>query len=201
MILENQKLIHLLITVGMVILLFLGINKQFENYKTNLYVEETAQELKKLTDRTLNKVNLEHVKCLATNIYYEASGEPFMGQVAVARVVMNRIKHGFASNPCRVIYQTTTVPDLDSEQGVKKICQFSWVCENKAEPNKNSPIYKQAEDIARKVLIENKWVDVIPSNVLFFHNNEVNPQWTYKRVMEIGNHIFYSKKSKNEEKS
>lgn len=138
------------------------------------------------------EVNPEYIRCLATNIYWEAAAEPFMGQVAVARVVMNRVKHGFASNPCRVIYQKNTVADLDNPKGVKHRCQFSWVCQGKGTPPKNQK-YATAEQIAKEVLEENKWSDQIPGNVLFFHSTSVNPGWGYKKTMAIGNHIFYSK--------
>lgn len=137
-------------------------------------------------------VNLEHLHCLANNIYHEAGGEPFMGQVAVARVVMNRIKHGFASNPCRVIYQSTTVSDPENPEETKRICQFSWVCDDKSPPSKNNPTYKQALHIAKKILEEDKWSDDIPNNILFFHNTSVNPLWKYQKSMTIGNHVFYS---------
>jgi spore germination cell wall hydrolase CwlJ-like protein len=66
------------------------------------------------------------------------------------------------------------------------------VCEGKTTPTRNST-YLQAEEIARKVLSENKWQDVLPSNVLFFHNKTVNPQWQYHPVVTIGNHVFYTK--------
>lgn len=31
------------------------------------------------------------IKCLALNIYHEVRGEPIIGQVAVAKVVLNRV--------------------------------------------------------------------------------------------------------------
>lgn len=162
-------------------------------HNQNLLQQQITQEAIILKNKALKAVNPEHLRCLATNIYHEAGGEPFMGQVAVARVVMNRIKYGFANNPCTVTYQKTIVPDLNDPDGVKTICQFSWVCQNKSSPSKNNPIYKQAEQIAFKVLSENKWHDIIPNNVLFFHNSSVDPNWKYKEFMTIGNHIFYSK--------
>lgn len=171
-------------------------------YNIDIYIAEkraaeyaliAANEAKLLAARTVKAINPEHIRCLATNIYHEAGSEPFMGQVAVARVVVNRIKSGFASTPCKVVYQTTTVPDLDSTDGLKKICQFSWVCQGKGTPARDQN-YIQAENIAKQVLGENKWRDEIPSNILFFHNNTVDPGWGYRRVMVIGNHAFYSKK-------
>jgi spore germination cell wall hydrolase CwlJ-like protein len=134
----------------------------------------------------------EQIKCMAVNIYHEAGGEPYMGQVAVARVVMNRVLHGFASNPCKVIYQMTTRWNPNTERSTTH-CQFSWVCQHKKEPHKDNPIYVQAEEIARQILDENKWKDEISSDLLFFHNNKVNPRWPYYEKLIIGNHVFYSK--------
>jgi spore germination cell wall hydrolase CwlJ-like protein len=164
----------------------------FESYRMAVYAEQSAAEVVTLAKKTIRSVNVEHIRCLATNIYWEARSEPFMGQVAVARVVMNRIKHGFAPNPCKVIYQSITVQDKEDPNETKKICQFSWVCEGKTTPTRNST-YLQAEEIARKVLSENKWQEVLPSNVLFFHNKTVNPQWQYHPAVTIGNHVFYTK--------
>lgn len=165
---------------------------QYDLYKLEQFTIETTAEVTKLAKKTLKPINMEHLKCLATNIYHEAGSEPLMGQVAVARVVMNRIKHGFGNNPCKVIYQANLVPDTENET-YKKVCQFSWVCEGKTTPVRNIT-YINAEKIARQVLLENKWKDDIPNNILFFHNTTVNPGWNYKQVMTIGNHIFYSKK-------
>ena len=140
----------------------------------------------------------DQIKCMAHNIYYEAGGESHMGQIAVARVVMNRVLHGFAENPCKVIYQTTRKVNVETERATIH-CQFSWVCHGKLQPDTDSKRYKIAEEIAEQVIHEDKWVDEIPDNVLFFHNKNVNPSWPYKTAMIIGNHIFYShgKEKKN----
>lgn len=149
-------------------------------------------EAKRFQAKSLAAVNAEYLRCMATNIYYEAGNEPFMGQVMVARVVMNRIKYGFAKNPCSVIYDHTTKFDTETNSS-KKICQFNWTCEEKQFPINNAS-YRQAEYIARRVLAENAWSDIVPNNVLFFHNQTVNPNWNYEKVATIGNHTFYSKK-------
>lgn len=133
----------------------------------------------------------EQIKCMAHNIYYESGGEPHAGQVAVARVVMNRVLHGFAPSPCKVIYQTTRRYDAKTEKAVI-MCQFSWVCQGKKSPDVNSERYKTAEAIAIQVLHEDKWKDDVPNNVLFFHNHTVKPGWKYKDAFVIGNHRFYA---------
>jgi spore germination cell wall hydrolase CwlJ-like protein len=149
-------------------------------------------------------VDPKQLNCLAKNIFYEAGGEPLSGQAAVARVVMNRITHGFGKNPCAVVYQTTHVDKLiDDEVQKVKLCQFSWVCEGKGDPNIHSTRYKQAEQVAYDVLAYDAYADVVPKTTLFFHNLSVDPLWPYKQVAKIGNHIFYSKhkKPKNTQKT
>jgi spore germination cell wall hydrolase CwlJ-like protein len=149
-------------------------------------------------------VDIKQWQCLAENIYYEAGSESITGKAAVARVVMNRVRHGFASTPCNVIYQTTMITKINEEtlDAYKvKMCQFSWVCENKKKPNMNDPRYIQAKEIAYEVLAYDAYHEVLPRTALFFHNLTVDPFWPYKQVAKIGNHIFYSKqKVKHNEK-
>jgi spore germination cell wall hydrolase CwlJ-like protein len=146
-------------------------------------------------------VDPKQLTCMAKNIFYEAGSESLNGQAAVARVVMNRIAHGFGKDPCAVIYQASYVDKLiDDEMQKVKLCQFSWVCEGKNEPNKNSTKYKQAEQVAYDVLAHDAYTDVVPKSTLFFHNLSVDPLWPYKQVAKIGNHIFYSKAKKPTQK-
>jgi len=147
-------------------------------------------------------VDPKQLTCMAKNIFYEAGSESLNGQAAVARVVMNRIAHGFGKDPCAVIYQASYVDKLiDDEMQKVKLCQFSWVCEGKNEPNKNSTKYKQAEQVAYDVLAHDAYTDVVPKSTLFFHNLSVDPLWPYKQVAKIGNHIFYSKVKKPTQKT
>jgi len=135
-------------------------------------------------------VDPKQIICMATNIFYEAGGESTAGKAAVARVTLNRVNSGFANTPCNVVYQTTVRDD-------RKLCQFSWVCEGKGNPNKNSQSYQASLQVAYDVLVLDKYKDVVPKNTLFFHNTSVEPNWEhYERVQVIGNHIFYSKKKK-----
>ena len=147
-------------------------------------------------------VDPKQLNCLAKNIFYEAGSESLSGQAAVARVVMNRIAHGFGKNPCAVVYQVSHVDKLvDDEIRKVKLCQFSWVCEEKGDPNKNSSRYKQAEQVAYDVLAYDAYTDVVPKSALFFHNLTVDPLWPYKQVAKIGNHIFYSRAKKSTQKT
>jgi spore germination cell wall hydrolase CwlJ-like protein len=187
--------------ISFFVFLLVGLIMAFSHYsyrqeqKRLEFVEQQKQEALQAAEKAdkYKKLNLEQVRCMALNIYHEAGSEPFMGQVAVARVVMNRVRHGFASTPCKVIYQAHYVPHPEDPDEQRKLCQFSWVCEGKQAPHHTNARYRQAEKIAKEVLAENSWQDAIPSNVLFFHNSSVNPGWVYNRAMTIGNHVFYSK--------
>jgi spore germination cell wall hydrolase CwlJ-like protein len=144
----------------------------------------------------IKQVDMKQLKCLADNIYYEAGSETTDGKAAVARVVMNRIQHGFANSPCNVIYQTTLVKRLDEDtlsEYYVRLCQFSWVCEKNKAVNENDPRYQKSKEIAYDVLVKDAYADVVPKSTLFFHNLTVDPLWPYRQVAKIGNHIFYSK--------
>ena len=136
--------------------------------------------------KPITKVDARQLACMAKNIFYEAGSESIKGQAAVARVVMNRVNYGFANNPCNVVYQKIVVDD-------KTVCQFSWVCEGKGDPNKNSYRYKVAEQVAYEVMYLGMHKDVVPKSALFFHSITVDPLWPYKKVATIGSHVFYSK--------
>lgn len=136
--------------------------------------------LKKLPEIKTISISQEDLSCLAKNIYYEAPVEPYLGKLAVATVTMNRVQHpGFPKTICGVVYQRNS-----------RGCQFSWTCGPKTKFNRK--LYNESLEIARDVLTNNKKV-VSLENALYFHNTSIQPNWTFaKRIVQIGNHIFYS---------
>ena len=146
--------------------------------------------------KVAKEVDKKEIQCLADNIYYEAGGESTEGKAAVARVVLNRVNHGFAPTPCKVVYQTTKVKQTneDDESFWVKVCQFSWVCEGKRNPNRNTHAYQSSLQVAKDVLQYDKYKEVIPKSVLFFHNTSFTNTYPHTVVKRIGNHIFYHKK-------
>lgn len=191
----NDKLKFFRILTGIVVLsIGVVLTITYEDFDIFTDPSESIEEVAKVA----KVVDPKQLTCMAKNIFYEANGEPTQGQAAVARVVMNRINHGFGSTPCNVIYQANYI-EKQSEEGEtykQKICQFSWVCEGKGEPNKNSAGYIKAKQIAHDVLAYDAYNDVIPKSTLFFHNLTVQPNWPYQHAKQIGNHIFYSKPKK-----
>lgn len=177
------KQMRLLVTLLMVLALTLMTFNQ-----------NTREEIIRAEHKVAKFVDPKQIICLATNIFFEAGHESTDGKAAVARVTLNRVHNGFATTPCQVVYQTTTKDD-------QKLCQFSWVCEGKGNPNKRDPSYQASLQVAYDVLVLDKYKDVIPKNTLFFHNKTVQPDWEhYEKTVIIGNHIFYSKKKKSNTK-
>jgi len=114
--------------------------------------------------------------CLATAVYFESKGEPLDGQLAVARVILNRAGSGrFASTPCGVVTQRG---------------QFSFV-RGGAMPvvAQASSNWRTAVAIA-KIAQRDMWNSSADS-ALYFHARRVAPGWRMARVGAIGNHVFY----------
>jgi N-acetylmuramoyl-L-alanine amidase len=124
--------------------------------------------------RTSETIDAEQ-HCLATATYYESKGEPLEGQLAVARVVLNRAESGrFAPTICGVVRQRG---------------QFSFVRGGVIPSAADSRNWQTAVAIAR--IAQNDLWDAPASNALFFHARHVAPGWRMQRVATVGNHIFY----------
>lgn len=137
-------------------------------------------------------VDVRQLQCLADNIYYEAKGEPDLGKIAVARVVMNRVDAGFANDPCAVIYQGAPGGKIRSAD-VLGGCQFSWLCNGQRLAKPDPVNWKKCYDIAFKILVLGEYKDIVPG-VLYFHANYIKHPTPnkIKYVEQIGNHRFYN---------
>ncbi len=141
------------------------------------------------------KVNADRsLHCMAQNVYFEAASESFIGQIAVAQVVMNRVEsEHFPDNPCDVIYEG---PSYISNKGnilpIKHRCQFSWYCDGKPENITDKKAWDLAVNVSMRALL--KTLPDITEGSLWYHNTSVNPYWavTKTKVTQIDNHIFYS---------
>ena len=93
----------------------------------------------------------EALVCLALNVYHEARDQPFIGQVAVAQVVMNRVRDDrYPDDVCDVVMQGPTYswkPDFP----VRHRCQFSWYCDGKSDKTPDQTAWEQALTIAQGV--------------------------------------------------
>lgn len=134
---------------------------------------------------------LEAIMCLALNTYHEAKNQSFIGQVAVAQVVMNRVEDTrYPNNVCDVVKQGLTYkwkPTLP----IKNRCQFSWYCDGKSDKPRNKEAMKIALKVAYKVY--HRELDDFVEGATHYHAHYVNPSWaeTKTYVTRIDDHIFY----------
>jgi spore germination cell wall hydrolase CwlJ-like protein len=129
----------------------------------------------------------QETNCLTEVVYYEAPNESYEGKLAVATVVMNRVKSkSFPSSICGVVYQRNP-----------RGCQFSWVCMPR--PKHGTAAFKAATTVAQDVLKNGTRLGSI-RNAMFFHNTTMTPYWAESMtfIQQIGNHLFYATKNKKE---
>jgi spore germination cell wall hydrolase CwlJ-like protein len=126
-------------------------------------------------------------RCLATAIYFEARGEPVRGQLAVAQVIMNRVRSPrFPDTICGVVYQGQH----------RRGCQFSFTCDGRSDTPRNDASWALSQDLARQVTSGQVWLEEVGYST-FYHANYVNPRWSraMNRSDVIGQHIFYKKRN------
>jgi spore germination cell wall hydrolase CwlJ-like protein len=126
-------------------------------------------------------------RCLATAIYFEARGEPLRGQVAVAQVILNRVRSPiFPETICGVVYQGQH----------QKGCQFSFACDGKSDNPRNDSQWEQAQEISRQIMAGELWLPEVGYST-FYHANYVSPRWagSMNKIDKIGRHIFYKKRN------
>ncbi len=131
-----------------------------------------------------NKVSDKELACLAQAIYFEARGEPYRGQVAVAQVVLNRTQHRlYPSTICSVVYQN---------QHKRNACQFSFACDGIPERINEQKAWAQAEEIAEGVVSGKLYLTEV-GYATHYHATYVYPHWAprMKKVTKIGTHVFY----------
>lgn len=116
--------------------------------------------------------------CLAQAIYFESRGEPLDGQLAVARVIINRAENNaFPDDYCSVVTQRS---------------QFSFVRGGRIpEPNRGTSAWTRAKAIAR-IAHRELW-ESPADDALYFHARHVSPRWAGRLTARatIENHVFY----------
>ena len=118
-----------------------------------------------------NSNNDSNLNLLSRLIYGEARGEPYIGQVAVGAVVLNRVKSSsFPNTIAGVIYQNGA---------------FDVVSDGQINLTQNSTAKKAAQDAL------NGW-DPSYGAIYYFNQNTAKNKWIWSRPMTvtIGKHRF-----------
>lgn len=120
--------------------------------------------------------------CLALNVYHEARGEPWQGQIAVAQVQLRRADFD-GDNVCRVTYAPK---------------QFSWTgMPTLPKPRHDDPRWIKAKAAAQYAAL---WAvfemgEDYSRGATLYHNCHVRPYWSraemVRHVGNIGCHKFY----------
>lgn len=120
----------------------------------------------------------DEAHCIAVAVYHEARGESLEGQLAVAKVIMNRAASGkYPTSWCGV---------------VKQPWQFSFVRNGRfPSVDQSSAAWRKALGITR-LAVANA-VQSVSTECLWYHADYVAPSWGRRltRVEKIGAHIFY----------
>jgi spore germination cell wall hydrolase CwlJ-like protein len=123
--------------------------------------------------------------CLARAVYFEARSEPEMGQLAVAKVVLNRLKDPhFPKTICGVVYEGASRSNS---------CQFSFACDGLSDQPTARSSWRQAKRVAAKAMAGDQSIKIMTA-ATHYHADYVMPKWaaSLKRVIKIGRHIFYT---------
>jgi len=127
------------------------------------------------------------ILCIALAVYFEARGEPLIGQQAVAQVVLNRVWswHG-RRDACDVVFREH---------------QFPWAKELASRKQKwpRGKAWKKSQSVALAAVRE-RYLDALDgmrreyaNGATHFHATWVCPVWAveFQFVGQIGGHYFY----------
>jgi spore germination cell wall hydrolase CwlJ-like protein len=126
------------------------------------------------------------IKCLATALYFEARGESMRGQMAVAQVILNRVKNpAYPKTICGVVYQDAKYLHR---------CQFSFACDGTHDVIAEKASWAAALSLARRIVTGgNATIVAEVGDSISYHSTDVAPDWAgqMRRVDRIGHHVFY----------
>ena len=125
------------------------------------------------------------VLALASTLYCEARGEPWLGVEYVADTIRNRVNSNMFPN---------TYYDVVTQHK-----QFSCV-NNKVDLAGNVEIHndEEANKYREIIMLANRVIDNrlprMTYNALFYHTKKVNPLWSnaYESLGSVGHHMFYT---------
>ncbi len=142
-----------------------------------------SEKKKQLAQR---RIRLAEENCLARAVYFEARSESEMGQLAVAKVILNRTKDpAYPKTICGVVYQ-------GSQR--RNSCQFSFACDGMPDDVKSPAAWARSKRIAQKAISGEVNMGKAMSQATNYHADYVKPRWarSMRKLVKIGTHIFYT---------
>lgn len=136
--------------------------------------ENKVEETMSLVGLNCDNKLTDPMSCMACQVYFEARGESEAGQLAVAQVTMKRANNN-TQYVCAKVFEKK-----------KKVCQFSWACEDEPKIMREPAAVKKAVAVAQQAFEEGSgrfdhfYATYIPE-----------PTWASQMHCErIGKHVF-----------
>lgn len=126
-------------------------------------------------------------RCLAEAVYFEARGESVNGQIAVAQVVLNRVRNpAYPKTICKVVYQN---------RRLRNRCQFSFACDGKKERITSQRAWRLAQKVSKDTTKGESYLEMVGAST-HYHATYVRPRWarSMNKQGKVGLHIFYKTK-------
>jgi spore germination cell wall hydrolase CwlJ-like protein len=145
------------------------------------YLAAVAKDVASVSKREL--AVSEQYRCLAQAVYFEARGESSLGQMAVAHVVLNRVRdRRYPNTICAVVFQN---------DHRRNRCQFSFACDGQPDRAYNQKAWRTALKLSLKTLAGA--TDDITLASTHYHATYVAPYWAshLKPTVQFGQHLFY----------
>ncbi len=172
MVVEKEVITYFIIFFILTVVIFSAISVNPVNDKKIGIINQNSISKNEATEKNyIINANNEDIDLLARAVYSEARGESLEGQVAVASVIINRVKNPAFPNTVKgVIFQPWAFTAV-------KDGQF-WL-------QPDSDAYKAAEYALKG------W-DPSKKAIYYYNPAKVTSNWIYSRsvVGEIGNHVF-----------
>ncbi|MCF8473362.1 MAG: cell wall hydrolase [Emcibacter sp.] len=156
-----------------------NVNRSMSDGPSSIY----EADIDNLRTQLPSDISDESFRCLAQAVYFEARSEPFEGQVAVAYVILNRVKDKrYPNNICDVVFQN---------EHYRNNCQFSFACDGLSDTPYEVAAWNMAQRVAGGTL-KNTMGDVTARST-HYHATYVHPRWAkqLQPTIQVGNHIFY----------
>ena len=138
----------------------------------------------------ISTVKADDFDCLVEALYHEARSEDIVPMLAVANVILNRVKHKkFPNTICEVVHQGK----YWKGNPVRDKCHFSYWCDGRPEKFTDMTGLIKSINVAEMSL---KGIQVRQtSQATHYHAYYVTPKWAsnsaFKLLGQIGTHIFY----------
>lgn len=160
--------------------------KVVQGVKLKRTVTASKKPVDKATQKAIaqRRMQMAEENCLARAVYFEARSESELGQLAVAKVILNRVKDPeYPKSICGVVYQGS---------GRRNSCQFSFACDGLPDDVRSASSWANAKRIAQMAISGDAKVAAVGS-ATNYHADYVRPAWAknMKRLIKIGRHVFY----------